>query len=129
MSVFRGVRKERFHCTFIFSRHKILYTKFPLPKAKKKNVIYDYENYARFKCRILHVPNLIAELRAPEARARSPIAERIWETHESEKFWFGYDVTSLHPTVRPSVSNPTMLMRPYLFGGKLRGEMRLQQKC
>ena len=96
---------------------------------QKKNVIYDYENYARFKCRILHVPNLIAELRAPAARARSPIAKRIWETHESEKFWFGYDVTSLHPTVRPSVSNPTMLMRSYLFGGKLRGEMRLQQKC
>ena len=61
---------------------------------------------------------LIAEL-----RARSPIAKKIWETHECEKFWFPYDVTY------PSVRRPTMLMRPCLFGGKLHGEMRLQQKC
>ena len=35
---------------------------------------------------------------------RSPIAKKIWETHECEKFWFGYDVTFVRPyTVRPSV--------------------------
>ena len=46
-------------------------------------------------------------------RARSPIAKKIWETHECEKFSFGYDVTFvLLYTVRPSVRNPTMLMRP-----------------
>ena len=44
-------------------------------------------------------------------------------TRECEKFWFGYDVISVHPTVRPSVRNPTMLMRPCLFGGKLHGEI------
>lgn len=27
------------------------------------------------------------------------IAKKIWETHEREKFWFGYDVTSVRPTV------------------------------
>ena len=48
---------------------------------------------------------LIAELRAPKARARSPMAKRIWETHESEKFGFGYDVTSVHPTVRTQSHN------------------------
>ena len=62
---------------------------------------------------------VIAEIHAPEARARSPIAKKIWETHKCEKFWFGYDVTSVHPTVRPSVRNPTMLTRPCLFGGKI----------
>ena len=70
---------------------------------------------------------MIAELRAPEARARSPIAKRIWETHESENF--GLIMTSLCPSDRPSVRNPTMLMRSCLFGGKLHGERRLQQKC
>ena len=44
-------------------------------------------------------------------------------TRECEKFWFGYDVISVHPTVRPSVRSPTMLMRPCLFGGKLHGEI------
>ena len=62
-------------------------------------------------------------------RARNPIAKKIWETHECEKFWFGYDVTFVGTFVRPSVRNPTMLMSPCLFGGKLHGEMRLQQKC
>ena len=52
------------------------------------------------------MPNALARLSyAPEARARSPIAKRIWETHESEKFWFGYDVTSVHPTVRTQSHN------------------------
>ena len=66
---------------------------------------------------------VIPGIHAPEVRARSPIAKKIWETHECEKFWFGYDVTSVHPTVRPSVRNPTMLMHPCLFGGKLHGEI------
>ena len=27
------------------------------------------------------------------------IAKKIWETHEREKKWFGYDITSVRPTV------------------------------
>ena len=41
-------------------------------------------------------PAIIAELRAPEARARSPIDKRFWYTHESEKFWLWRH----RPTVR-----------------------------
>ena len=37
---------------------------------------------------------------------------KIWETHECEKFWFGYDVTFVRPY---PVRNPIMLMRPSLF--------------
>ena len=37
-------------------------------------------------------------------------------------------VMTSRPSARPSVRNPTMLMRPCLFCGKLHGEMRLQQK-
>ena len=44
-----------------------------------------------------------------------------------QKFEFGYDVISVHPCDRKSVRNPTMVIRPCLFGGKLHGEMRLQQ--
>ena len=35
---------------------------------------------------------------------------------------FGLDMTSFL-SIRPSVRNPTMLMRPCLFGGKLHGEI------
>ena len=48
---------------------------------------------------------MIAELRAPEARARSPKAKKIWETLECEKFWSGYVVTSVRPTVRTQSHN------------------------
>ena len=40
---------------------------------------------------------------------------------------FGYDVTSVGPSIRTCVRNPTILMRPCLFGGKLHGEMRLRK--
>ena len=50
--------------------------------------------------------------RDPERSHLSRKREKIWETHECEKFWFGYDVTFFPPD-RPSVRNPTMLKRPW----------------
>ena len=43
--------------------------------------------------------SLVAELRAEGAR--STMGKRNWEMHESHKFWLGYDVTSVRPSVRP----------------------------
>ena len=65
----------------------------------------------------------------PKARARNPIAKRIWLPVNAKKFWFGYDVTSVRPFVppHPYVRNPTMLMRLCLFGGQLHGKMRLRK--
>ena len=40
---------------------------------------------------------------------------------------FGLDMTSFL-SIRPSVRNPTMLMRPCLFGGKLHGEIVWQDE-
>ena len=34
--------------------------------------------------------------------ARSTMGKRNWEMHESHKFWLGYDVTSVRPSVRTS---------------------------
>ena len=60
-------------------------------------------------------------MRRRPARARSPIAKRIWIPVNARNF--GLVMTSLL-----SVRNPAMLMRPYLFGGKLHGEIRLRRK-
>ena len=32
--------------------------------------------------------------------ARSTMGKKNWEMHESQKFWLGYDVTSVRPSVR-----------------------------
>ena len=48
-------------------------------------------------------------MRAEGARV-APWVREIKPIHACEKFWLGYDVTS----VRPSVRNPAMLMRPCL---------------
>ena len=39
-----------------------------------------------------------------------------------------YDVTSDRPYIRPSVRNPTMLMRSCLFGGELHRQLRLTKQ-
>ena len=47
---------------------------------------------------------------------RSPIAKKIWETHECDKFWFGYDVTFVRPyTVRPSVRTQSHNANAHVF--------------
>ena len=75
-------------------------------------IIHHSHSFTRLE--IHHHIYFIAEL-----RARSPIAKKIWETHECENFWLGCDVTFVGTFVRPSVRNPIMLMRPCLFGGKM----------
>ena len=42
--------------------------------------------------------SFVAELHAEGAR--STMGKRNWEMHESQKFWLGYDVTSVRPSVR-----------------------------
>ena len=67
--------------------------------------------------------DLIAEL-----RARSPVAKKKKIGKPMNAKNFGLVMTSWRHFC-PSVHNPTMPMRPCLFGVKLYGEMRLQQKC
>ena len=45
--------------------------------------------------------NVIAELRAPEALARSPIDKRFWYTHEREKFWLCRHCPTVRRTSAP----------------------------
>ena len=53
---------------------------------------------------------------------RSPIAKKIWETHECEKFWFVYDVTSVRPTARTQSHNanaPAFVWREVAFTAEM----------
>ena len=68
-----------------------------------------------------------AELRALEACARSPIAKKIWETHDIEKFWFGYDVIlSVRSSVRTQSHNanePVFVWREVAWRDAFTAEM------
>ena len=73
--------------------------------------------------------------RAEGARALSPIAKKQRESHECEKFWFGYDVTcpSVHRTpVRKQSHNanaPVFVWREVAWRDVFTTEMLKNKKC
>ena len=67
-----------------------------------------------------------------ELRARSPIAKKIWEAHECEKFWFGYDATFVRPSVRTQSHNanaPVFVWREVAWRDPFPTEMLKNIKC
>ena len=63
--------------------------------------------------------------------ARSPIPKKIWDTHKCEKFWLGYYVTSVRPTVRTQSHNadaPVFVWREVAWRDAFTTEMLMNTK-
>ena len=78
---------------------KVTYPKFKLGDEVVREIAVP-PTYGKYDVKCLEFKHILAELHAEGAR--STMGKINWEMHESQKFWLGYDVTSVRPYVRTS---------------------------
>ena len=124
-----------FLCLMLMSKHQILSLCIPVLKHTRRSKEHGHTTGQMSCLQIFFwLCLLIAELRAKGAR--STMGKRNWEMHESHKFWLGYDVTSVRPSVRPPLhvsqcemrhSNP-LLQPAFLLAGSCMANCFLERQ-